>query len=111
MRIETESKEKAVCVLKRLSADEITKLEYDAREKARLDHENMIQGSFDMGKAEGKAEGRIEGKIEGKIEAVIAVICNFHVGLEQAMRTLNISTEHKQEIIDILHEKKIEFDE
>ena len=93
------SKEKAVCVLKRLSADEITKLEYDAREKAMLDHENMMQGSFDMG------------KIEGKIEAVIAVICNFHVGLEQAMKTLDIGTEYKQEIIDILHEKKIEFDE
>ena len=97
------SKKKAVFVLKRLSADEITKLEYDAREKARLDHENMMQGSFDMGKA--------EGRIEGEIEAVLAVICNFHVGLEQAMRTLGIDAEYKQEIIDILHEKKINFDE
>ena len=57
----------------------------------------MIQGSFDMG------------KIEGKIEDVIAVICDFHVGLEQAMRTLNVGTEYKQEIIDILRDKKIDF--
>ena len=101
--VETKSKslEKAVCVLKRLSADEITKLEYDAREKARLDHENMIQGSFDMGKAEGETEGVLKG--------VIAMVGKHNISLSVAMADLNIGEEHKHEIIKLLQEKGINY--
>jgi predicted transposase/invertase (TIGR01784 family) len=51
---------KTVTIIKKLSADERTRLEYEDREKAMRDYLSLTEDS--------KEEGRIEGRIEGKIE-------------------------------------------
>gem|GEM_PF-1943718 len=48
---------KAVVRLMELSADERTRLLYEAREKERMDNESREEWARDTGRAEGKAEG------------------------------------------------------
>ena len=59
-------------MLKKISADELLREKYAAREKARLDIISSIKYAEikgeEKGKAEGKAEGRAEGKAEGRAE-------------------------------------------
>jgi len=62
---------KTVTIIKKLSADERTRLEYEDREKAMRDYLSLTEDSKEEGRMEGKIEGRIEGKIEGRIEGKI----------------------------------------
>ena len=55
---------KAYAVLKHLSADEQTRLEYEYREKARLDAIGRLAYATDLGLEKGRTEGRAEGKAE-----------------------------------------------
>ena len=48
---------KAYAVLKHLSADERTRLEYEYREKARLDEHGRLAHVMDVGLEKGRAEG------------------------------------------------------
>jgi predicted transposase/invertase (TIGR01784 family) len=67
---------KAVGVLRRLSADESTRMEAEYREKARRDEYARMKGSFDKGWAEGETKGKIDMAknllLQGIIPAVIA---------------------------------------
>ena len=53
---------KAVVRLMELSADERTRLLYEAREKERMDNESREEWARDTGRAEGRAEGKAEGR-------------------------------------------------
>jgi predicted transposase/invertase (TIGR01784 family) len=64
--------QKAVGVLMELSADERTRLQYEYREKARLDKLSQMLEARDEGKLEGKLEGKAEGKLEGIAEGKLA---------------------------------------
>lgn len=65
----------AMEMLKKISADELLREKYAAREKARLDIISSIKYAEikgeEKGKAEGRAEGRAEGKAEGRAEMLI----------------------------------------
>lgn len=56
--------------LLRMSADEEKRQEYEARQKAILDHNYLMRVNWENGKAEGKEEGKAEGKEEGKDEGI-----------------------------------------
>jgi predicted transposase/invertase (TIGR01784 family) len=60
--------EKAVGVLKKLSADERARLIYESREKARRDEMARLYGARNEGEIIGLAKGRAEGLINGKKE-------------------------------------------
>lgn len=51
-----------------ISQDREKRLEYEAREKAVRDHNQMMLEAEARGEARGKAEGRAEGKAEGRAE-------------------------------------------
>lgn len=73
--------------LKRLSADDEKRLEYEAREKALRDHVSMLEGMKEEGMEEGIEKGRKEGiqmavravalHIQGMSEGEIACQCNI----------------------------------
>ena len=61
---------KAVGVLRRISADEETRILIENREKARRDHAALMEWAMDEGLAKGKTEGIAEGLAKGKAEGV-----------------------------------------
>ena len=123
--VETKSKElkKAVCVLRELSQDEKTKLIFEAHEIARMDYEDRMDGAFADGKAKGLKEGerkgriagerkgRIEGKIEGKIESAITMIAKYHIGLKSAMNDFELDEKYKEQIVNELNRRNINYEE
>ncbi|MCD8148343.1 MAG: Rpn family recombination-promoting nuclease/putative transposase [Clostridiales bacterium] len=54
--------------LKKLSADERKRLEYEAREKAIRDYNSQVKSYYDRGREEGREEGWEEGRTEGREE-------------------------------------------
>ena len=56
--------------LKRLSADDEKRLEYEARAKVLRDHINMLEGIKEEGLEEGRKEGLEEGRKEGRKEGL-----------------------------------------
>ncbi len=54
--------------LKKLSADDKKRLEYEAREKALRDYNSQVKSYYDRGHAAGQEEGRAEGREEGRAE-------------------------------------------
>lgn len=57
--------EEAYCTLKKLSADEMKRLEYEQREKAIRDHQWMMDGAREMGMQEGLEKGMEQGLEQG----------------------------------------------
>jgi predicted transposase/invertase (TIGR01784 family) len=55
---------KVVGILMDLSADERTRMLYEAHETARMDEESRMRGAWNKGRVEGEARGRVEGKME-----------------------------------------------
>ena len=53
-----------------ISQDEEKRLEYEAREKAIRDYNQIMLEAKQMGRAEGRAEGREEGRAEGREEGI-----------------------------------------
>ena len=102
--------------LKRLSADDEKRLEYEARAKVLRDHINMLEGikeeGVEEGRKEGLEEGRKEGLEEGRKEGIQMVVraVGLHVqGMtdEEIARQCNIS---KEEVKGILALYKIQGD-
>ncbi len=54
-------------ILKKLSADERKRLEYEARQKALLDHNSQVIGYFEAGVEQGKALGEEQGRMQGEL--------------------------------------------
>lgn len=92
MAEQNEYLEEAYEYLKKLSADEIKKIEYDRREKCIRDHNSFIIGAarearekaLVEGHAEGLAEGRMEGIHLKLIQQVIKKICKGNTPEETA---------------------------
>ncbi|MCD8364528.1 MAG: hypothetical protein LUC83_01700 [Clostridiales bacterium] len=88
--------------LKKLSADERKRLEYEAREKALRDYNSQVKSYYDRGHAVGQEAGRLEGlaegRAEGRAEAIQETILDnirklqesLHLTPEQAMDALKI---------------------
>lgn len=66
--------EKAYERLTEISADDLKRLEYEAREKAILDHTYLMNYNLNKGLAEGREEGRKEGRKEGLEQGIQGVI-------------------------------------
>ena len=106
--------------LKRLSADDEKRLEYEARAKVLRDHINMLESIKEEGLEEGRKEGLEEGRKEGRkegleegrkegIQMVVRAV-GLHVqGMtdEEIARQCNIS---KEEVKGILALYKIQGD-
>ena len=111
--IETKSPElkKAVCIIRELSQDEETRLQFGAREKARMDYEDRMDGAFEKGIEIGKKGGKIEGKIEEKIKGVIMLISKYNIPLSSAMADFDLDVSYKSQIIDELNKRNVKYSE
>jgi flagellar biosynthesis/type III secretory pathway protein FliH len=97
---------RAIFGLKKLSADDNFKSEYEfwlknEREKYLYEKTGFLEGVSEgmaKGKAEGVAEGMAKGMAKGKIEAVISLVKETNWPLEQAMQVLKIDDAYKDEI-------------
>ncbi|RKI51366.1 Rpn family recombination-promoting nuclease/putative transposase, partial [bacterium D16-51] len=68
-----------------ISRDKEKRLEYEAREKAVRDHNQMMKEARERGMQEGRREGICEGRREGRRESIIEVAKNLiKMGLETA---------------------------
>ena len=88
--------------LKKLSADDDFKAEYEfwlknEREKYLHEKTGFLEGKAE-GVAEGMAKGRVEGILEGQIKAVINLMQEMNLSLEKAMSVLKIDDAYKDEI-------------
>ncbi len=82
--------------LKRLSADEKKRLEYEAREKALRDYNQQVKSYYDRGRAEGAMEGREEGKEEERALAIrnLEISCKKFGGSREAVQKEIAETYH-----------------
>ena len=94
--IETKSPElkKAVCIVRELSQDEETRLQFEAREKARMDYEDRMDGAFERG------------KIEEKIEIAAKLIIKLNVDVYEAMEIIDLDEEYKSQVIEKFNKLK-----
>lgn len=96
--------------LKKLSADERKRLEYEAREKALRDYNSQVKSYYDRGHAAGqelgRAEGRAVGHAEGVQETILDNIRNLmhslHLTPEQAMAALKIPAAEQKKYRSLL---------
>lgn len=99
--IETKSPElkKAVCIVRELSQDEETRLQFEAREKARMDDEDRMDGAFEAG------------GVNQKIKDVIVLVSKYNIPLNSAMSDFDLDISYKSQIIDKLNECNIKYSE
>ncbi len=99
--IETKSQElkKAVCIVRQLSQDEETRLQFEAREKARMDDEDRMDGAFEAG------------GVNQKIKDVIVLVSKYNIPLNSAMSDFDLDISYKSQIIDKLNECNIKYSE
>ncbi len=91
--------EKAYRQVVKLSADEMARLEYEAREKAERDHDAYMKSSW----LDGQKSGRMEGMEIGRSESIRRVVRN--------MLKLNMSDKEIMELTDITMEQLNEIRE
>ena len=92
--------------LKRLSADEKKRLEYEAREKALRDYNCQINCAEKRGREEGRREGRREGRTEGRREGLrlAASVFGMHgqgISDTEIARQCKVSEEEVREILNM----------
>ena len=94
--IETKSPElkKAVCIVRELSQDEETRLQFEAREKARMDYEDRMYGAFE------------NGRIEEKIEIAAKLIIKINVDVYEEMEIIDLDKEYKLQVIEKFNKLK-----
>lgn len=68
-------------VLQLISADDEKRLEYEARQRAILDHNQLMKDNFQQGYAEGEANGYAEGEANGYVKGEAD-------GIEQGIKAL-----------------------
>ena len=93
---------RAIFGLKKLSADDDFKSEYEfwlknEREKYLYEKTGFLEGVSE-GMAKGMAKGMAEGIAKGKIEDVINLMKSMNLSLEKAMQVLKIDDDYKDEI-------------
>jgi len=84
-----------------ISQNKEKRLEYEAREKAVRDHNQMMKEARERGmregRQEGRREGRQEGRLEGRRESIIEVAENFiKMGLETAAISIGTGLSEKE---------------
>ena len=99
--------EKAYERLTEISADDLKRLEYEAREKAILDHTYLMNYNLNKGLAEGREEGRKEGRKEGMEQGIRAVIKFCREGsytrdktCSRLMESFSIALEEAEEYLE-----------
>ncbi len=103
--IETKSPElkKAVCIVRELSQDEETRLQFEAREKARMDYEDRMDGALERWIKIGKEKSKIEG--------IIMLVSKYNIPLNIAMSDFDLDVNYKPQIIDELNKRDIKYSE
>ena len=101
--------EKAVFNLKKLSADEEFKAEYEywlnyEREKY-LHGKKGFQEGLEVGIAKGLAEGEAKGENNAKIELAVKLIKTGKMSLEEALSFTGLDKSSEQDIKALLNEK------
>jgi predicted transposase/invertase (TIGR01784 family) len=77
---------KVVGLLKELSMDEQVRMMYEAREKARRDHEARIRFAENEGLARGEARGLVKGEIKGAAQSKREIAKNLlALGIDTAI--------------------------
>ena len=99
--IETKSPElkKAVCIVRELSQDEETRLQFETREKARMDYEDRMDGAYEAG------------GVNQKIKDVIVLVSKYNIPLNSAMSDFDLDISYKSQIIDELNKRNIKYSE
>lgn len=103
--------ERAYERLTEISADDLKRLEYEAREKAIRDHSYLMNYNLKKGLEEGREEGRKEGREEGRKEGVeqgikaFIEICRENNMLREAvsfklMEKFSLSSESAKEYLE-----------
>lgn len=99
--------ERAYERLTEISADDLKRLEYEAREKAIRDHAYLMNYNLKKGLEEGREEGRKEGRKEGVEQGIKAFIeiCRENNMLREAvsfklMEKFSLSSESAKEYLE-----------
>ena len=88
--------------LKRLSADEKKRLEYEAREKALRDYNCQINCAEKRGREEGRREGRTEGRREGlRLATSVFGLHGQGISDTEIARQCKVSEEEVREILNM----------
>ncbi len=92
--------------LQRLSADDVKRYQYEAREKAILDYNSMLSYSLEKGMEQGLQQGLQEGLQRGREDATLEVIRNLMKSMgwsaETAMENIRIPSEKRKEYLERL---------
>ena len=89
--------EEAYDVLDKLSADEIKRLEYEAREKAIKEYNTQMWSAENRGLKKGREEGLKEGREEGFKEAIMSML-KAGLPVEKVAEIMEITVEEIREI-------------
>ena len=88
--------------LKRLSADDRKRLEYEAREKALRDYNCQINCAEKRGREEGRREGRTEGRREGlRLATSVFGLHGQGISDTEIARQCKVSEEEVREILNM----------
>ena len=72
--------------------------------------EGRIEGRVE-GETKGRIEGEIKGKIEGKIDSVIGIVKRFNLTIAEAMDTVQLPSNYKNDVIEQLKRQNIPYNE
>ena len=88
---------KVVEKLRYVSADDVTRFEYDQRHKAEMDHYARIKRNRDEGIEEGRQQGREEGAKQ-KSKIIAYKLLQKNMPIHEIIETTDLSEEEVEEI-------------
>jgi len=92
-----------------ISQDEQKRMEYTARLKEQLDHNQMMfeveERGIKKGRAEGIAQGMAKGRVDKQIENIRNMVKNMGVSIERAMSVLEVPEDERQKYKDLLEQE------
>ena len=104
------TRKKPVATYKKLTPAEEEKLLFEAREKARMDYEDRMDGAFARGFAKGWLESYSKDKIvEGKVKGVVELIKRNNFDLDFAMQSFGLDKKYRAQIVDELDKRNINY--
>lgn len=83
-----------------ISQDEQKRMEYTARLKEKLDHNQMMLEAEERGIEKGVAKGRVNERIEN----IRNMVKNMGVSIERAMFVLEVPEDERQQYKDLLEQ-------
>ena len=91
--------------LQTISQDEEKRMEYTARLKAQLDHNQIVWEAEERGEERGVKKGRSEGRADERIANIRNMVKNMGVSIEQAMSVLEVPEDEWQQYKDLLEQE------